>query len=169
MKGVRFLLILGVAGFGLSYLVFRSSFHPLAPNSPAPEAANPVNDLVIGEPIHFQNLTIFPVSSKRPRTSDRFITLDEGLAAGTVEIFERSAAPIADQQPPASNSPGRDPFAPSERATPTPTANRDPFAPENQPTENTDPFSAPNPPVATGDPFAAPRIKLHLLRLRSRA
>src|SRR5439155_15904807 len=46
-------------------------------------------DYVIGEPIRYQNLTVFPVSSPAPKTDDRFITLDEGLKAGTVEIRER--------------------------------------------------------------------------------
>jgi hypothetical protein len=45
-------------------------------------------DYLIGEPIRYQNLTVFPVSSREPRTEDRFITLDEGLKAGTVEIRE---------------------------------------------------------------------------------
>jgi hypothetical protein len=36
-------------------------------------------------------LTIFPVSSKVPKNDDRFITLDEGLAAGTVKIIEVGA------------------------------------------------------------------------------
>src|SRR5207244_6984980 len=88
MKGVRLFLILGIAVVALAYLVF----------SPA-KRANPkipelVNDLVIGEPIVFRNLTIFPVSSKTPRDEDRFITLDEGLSAGTVEILETGAAPL---------------------------------------------------------------------------
>ncbi len=45
-------------------------------------------DYVIGEGLCYENLTIFPVSSPEPRTDDRFITLDEGLKAGTVEIRE---------------------------------------------------------------------------------
>lgn len=47
-----------------------------------------VADYVIGEPVHFQNLTIFPVRSVVAKSDDRFLTLDEGLKAGTVEIRE---------------------------------------------------------------------------------
>jgi hypothetical protein len=47
--------------------------------------------LSIGEPIQHGNLTIFPVVSLTPRTQDRFITLDEGLRTGMVEILEAGA------------------------------------------------------------------------------
>ena len=45
-------------------------------------------DFVIGEPIRHKNLTVFPVVSKTPRNEDRYLTLDEGLKAGTVQITE---------------------------------------------------------------------------------
>ena len=45
-------------------------------------------DWIVGEPLHHANLTIVPLLSTSPRTDDRFITLDEGLKAGTVEILE---------------------------------------------------------------------------------
>ena len=51
-----------------------------------------VEDFVIGEPLRFENLTIFPVSSRVLKADDRFITLDEGLKAGTVEIRELGGA-----------------------------------------------------------------------------
>ncbi len=50
-----------------------------------------VADLEIGRPVTSGNLTIFPVLSRTPRTADRFITLDEGLAAGTIEVVEVGA------------------------------------------------------------------------------
>lgn len=59
------------------------------PAGPAAELA--AGDVVIGEPLQFANLTIFPVSSKEPRNDDRFITLDEGLKTGSVEILEMGA------------------------------------------------------------------------------
>jgi hypothetical protein len=65
----------------------------------------------VGEPIRCKNLQIFPVSSTVPKNEDRFITLDEGLAAGTVEVFEvgadgaRIAAEAASAQPDASQLP----------------------------------------------------------------
>ncbi len=54
-------------------------------------SATTVGDYLLGAPIKHENLTIFPVSSNTPRTDDRFITLDEGLKAGTVEILEIGA------------------------------------------------------------------------------
>jgi len=50
-----------------------------------------LEDFMIGEPIQHQNLTIFPVISRVAKTEDRYITLDEGLKAGTVEIREIAA------------------------------------------------------------------------------
>jgi hypothetical protein len=47
-----------------------------------------LDGLIVGRPHRHANLTIFPVIARESRTQDRFITLDEGLAAGTVEIFE---------------------------------------------------------------------------------
>src|SRR5262249_38844150 len=59
-----------------------------APDEVPPDA---VADYVVIEPIQHQNLTIFPVLSKTPQIEDPFITLDEGLRAGTVEIREVGA------------------------------------------------------------------------------
>ena len=50
-------------------------------------AGTPYGVFFIGEAISHENLTIFPISSKTPKNEDRFITLDEGLAAGTVKII----------------------------------------------------------------------------------
>ncbi len=50
-----------------------------------------LSDVSIGTPSSFSNLTIFPLISKETRTTDRFITLDEGLKSGQVEILEGGA------------------------------------------------------------------------------
>lgn len=144
MRSVH-LLVLVAAVVGVACLVSCSG-------NPKPEAqsnaqpSDPTSDLVIGEPVIYENLAIFPVSTKTPRQSDRFITLDEGLRDGTVEILERGAL-----------APGRqassgDPFA--AQSTPPATDAADPFAaspvspePSSQP-----PVDQPSAP----DPFAAP-------------
>ena len=59
-----------------------------AADKPAENAASP---WIIGEPIRYANLTVFPISSRTPRTQNRFITLDEGLKAGTVTVVELGA------------------------------------------------------------------------------
>ena len=77
---------------GLVVGTWLSSAHGCS-SRPAAEKGggkSPVEDgeLVIGEPLTHKNLTIFLVSSKVDRNNDRFITLDEGLKAGTVKISE---------------------------------------------------------------------------------
>jgi len=54
-------------------------------------SGNQLQSLVVSEPLRYGNLSIFPVSSRVPKNQDRFVTLDEGLKAGTVEIFEVGA------------------------------------------------------------------------------
>jgi hypothetical protein len=56
---------------------------------------------VVGEPIRHRNLTIFPVLSKVEQKADRYITLDEGLRAGTVQVIEVGAASAEHSQTPA--------------------------------------------------------------------
>ena len=51
-------------------------------------AAGQVGDWILGEPIQSANLTVFPLLSREPRSEDRFITLDEGIKQGTIEIVE---------------------------------------------------------------------------------
>jgi hypothetical protein len=48
-------------------------------------------DFIVGAPVRHKNLTIFPVLSKTEQNSDRFITLDEGLHAHSVEVIEIGA------------------------------------------------------------------------------
>jgi len=49
----------------------------------------------LGQPVRHQNLTVFPVLSKAKHDEDRFITLEEGLQAGTVEVVEVGAVRAA--------------------------------------------------------------------------
>jgi hypothetical protein len=56
---------------------------------------------IVGEPIRHKNLTIFPVLSKLEQNADRYITLDEGLRAGTVQVIEVGETPL-NQSPAAS-------------------------------------------------------------------
>lgn len=78
------------------------------------KVADPTADFVIGAPLVYRNLTIFPVSSKTAKNQDRFITLDEALKQGTVQIQEKGAAntgpPAANSQVPVRQSANDDPF-----------------------------------------------------------
>jgi hypothetical protein len=61
-------------------------------NASISSGTNPVETLWrVGEPIVYENLAIFPVTSNSPIGTDDFITLDEGLRAGTVTVTELGA------------------------------------------------------------------------------
>ncbi|GAG99032.1 unnamed protein product, partial [marine sediment metagenome] len=47
--------------------------------------------LMLGEPIEHGALEIVPIVSHQPRADDLYIGLDQGLQAGTVEVFEMGA------------------------------------------------------------------------------
>ncbi|HEV7999066.1 MAG TPA: DUF6569 family protein [Planctomycetaceae bacterium] len=59
---------------------------------------SPDSSYIIGAPIRHKNLTIFPVLSKVEQKVDRYITLDEGLRAGTVQVIEVGSTPAEDSQ-----------------------------------------------------------------------
>ena len=78
-------------------------------------AAGQVGDWILGEPIQQANLTVFPLLSREPRTEDRFITLDEGLKQGTIEVLEVGIA--AQSSPPVASRGSPDPFG--DESSPT--------------------------------------------------
>ncbi|MGD0899888.1 MAG: DUF6569 family protein [Thermoguttaceae bacterium] len=127
---------------------------PAAPRqqSGKPSAAQPdeagIGDFVIGDPVRYKNLIVFPVASKAPRNEDRYLTLDEGLKAGTVQVFEVGAQPGAAGQPaagPVADRPvGSRDQGPSTR-TRAGAAVADPFAPPAVPER---PAPGVNPPAA---------------------
>jgi hypothetical protein len=111
--------------------------------SPTPSAAA---ELSVGEPIRYENLTIFPVTTHTLRDADRFITLDEGLKSGTVEILEAGAVAQAGASPEtAANGPANA----AANAAPNAAANDDPLFAEP-------PVQIPLPPQARQQP-PAPR------------
>src|SRR5262245_36283166 len=145
MRSVHLLLVLGVAVVGVAWLVFSCGPSRHRQISVADsQASDPARALVIGDPVVFQNLTIFPVSSRTPRISDRFITLDEGLRAGTVEIYERGAVAAPDQRQ------DDDPFAvpPASPANTLPGSFAAPATDEQGPRHQG--------PSAANDPFTMP-------------
>jgi hypothetical protein len=121
------------------------------PGAPALDPLDlPVQDFVVGRPIQFRNLTIFPVSTREPRTQDRYITLDEGLAAKTVKVLEMGAEQLAaegvqvnqDGQPPAVSA-APNPFG----AEPQPAQPQ----PDNE-QPGSDDTAPPQPPPGPSDP-----------------
>ncbi len=133
----------------LSFILGVAAIGRAAEPASTPQAS----DFVVGEPIRHGNLTIFPVTARTPRDADRFITLDEGLKAGTVTIFEVGARDNAESE---SDSAVEDLFEKSP-STNEP-AETEPAA------EAEDPFGAAKPdaptqteaPLPDDDPFAEP-------------
>jgi hypothetical protein len=93
----------------------------------APQAKDAgIDDFVIGAPVRYKNLTVFLVSSKAPRNEDRYLTLDEGLKAGKVHVFEVGS------QPTAGSAGGRARQHQNLRPTAQQVANDNPFADDQQ-------------------------------------
>ncbi len=108
-----------------------------------------LDDLVIGTPIRHENLMIFPVSSKVPVNEDLYITLDEGLKAKTIEVYE-VGADIEANPPDAPDA--AEPEEPQQVAdSPDEAAPEDPVA---EPPEPEDPQQIVELPAE--DPFAVP-------------
>jgi hypothetical protein len=89
--------------------------------SPATSGSFALADFVVGDPIRYENLSIFPVVSRVAKTEDRYITLDEGLKAGTVEIRELAATYEGQQSFDAANATKEDGDTPADEQ---PTGNR---------------------------------------------
>ena len=115
MKGVRLFVGLVSAAVAVAYLVFAfapSRRMPAAGDAVAAKAhRGSLGDLIVGEPIVLGNLAIFPVSSPTPLLDDRFITLDEGLKAGKVEIYERGVTIMPEAEAASGTTAPVDPFA----------------------------------------------------------
>jgi hypothetical protein len=91
-----------------------------------------LDGLMIGAPVRHKNLTVFPVLAKGPKNEDKYLTLDEGLKAGTIEVREVGAGAQRELLP---GLPGDDPFSdpPVQRETPAAgAADEDPFAAPTQ-------------------------------------
>jgi ARG/rhodanese/phosphatase superfamily protein len=122
MSRVRSFYALGAALGVIAVLVVATN---LGTKKPPAFAVKP-GDLVIGDPVVYGNLTVFPVSSRAPHMQDRFITLDEGLASGKVEIVENGA--VAQTRPREEGAGGErnaEPWAAGERPA---VVGEDPFA-----------------------------------------
>ncbi len=73
---------------------------PPVPEQPGAKPASEsekagLGEFVIGKPIAFKNISIFPVASKTPRSEDRYMTLEEGLKAESIQVYEVGAEPAA--------------------------------------------------------------------------
>jgi len=59
--------------------------------APAPVPGKPEGDWRLLEPVSYENLSVFPVVSSSSYDTSGFLTLDEGLASGEVQVRERGS------------------------------------------------------------------------------
>ena len=121
------------------------------------EGSDDKDDFLVGEPVAWKNLTIYPVMSKEPKNDDRYITLEEGLKSGKVEVLEVGAQfgdtePAQDIQNPAQDiqNPAPEDSAVQDTEEEDVAAEGDPFGepePEAEPetaNQESDPFGGNN-------------------------
>src|SRR5260221_9295592 len=82
-----------------SVLSFVGQLANVAWSADKSTSALSASDLTVGQPIRHGNLAVFPLISSKPKTEDRFITLDQGLKDGSVKIMELGAPNAAERNP----------------------------------------------------------------------
>jgi hypothetical protein len=150
----RPMLLASILGlFASAYVLSFVQADPPSKSSlpgPASKAASQPGDgnYIIGAPIRHKNLTIFPVLSKTEQNADRYVTLDEGLRAHTVEVIEVGANQDHPQPTFVNQAPGNRRNRASMQGTPSQRSNSGQSLNPNPQTAN-----LPNPPRR---PNAAP-------------
>jgi ARG/rhodanese/phosphatase superfamily protein len=123
--------LVGVAVVAVAIGALRYRANLWAPRPVTEVAAGDSSELIVGEPVRFENLTIFPVTSTVPKDQDRLMTLTEGLKSGLVLISEVGVRPgeaLVNPFGDAANANGADP--PAQTVVTAPAKGDDPFAAE---------------------------------------
>ncbi len=116
---------------------------------------------IVGEPVAWKNLTIYPVMSKEPKNDDCYITLEEGLKSGKVEVLEVGAQ-VEDAEPENDAEPAQDiqnpnPEDSAEHIEPAESAVQDTdeedVAADDNPFGESEPEAEPETANQEGDPF----------------
>jgi hypothetical protein len=81
--------LLGITTLGALAFVWAT------PGSSNAAPANPDGGWRLLDPIHYENISVFPVVSASAEDTSSFLTLDEGLSSGDVLISEQGAAGLA--------------------------------------------------------------------------
>jgi hypothetical protein len=76
---------------GLTSLGTLGSLAFVPADTPAPPPGKPQGEWRLLEPVTYENLSIFPVVSSRSYDTSSFLTLDEGLASGEVQVREQGS------------------------------------------------------------------------------
>lgn len=84
-----------MAGIGIQSTTAKEFEKRSPPGKPAAASRDQaeVGELVVCAPIRYKNLMVFPIASKTLTNEDPYITLDEGLKSGTVQVYEVGAEP----------------------------------------------------------------------------
>src|SRR5258707_8443219 len=81
-----------MGGFlGLSWLGALGALGFVFGGVPAPTPGRPEGEWRLLEPVTYENLSIFPVVSSSSYDTSYFLTLDEGLASGEVQVREQGS------------------------------------------------------------------------------
>jgi len=86
LLGLSSLSALGALGF-----IFSGGTGPLPKSSATPAAGAPSEGWSLLEPITYENLSVFPVVNGSSNDTSEFLTLDEGLASGEVQVREQGS------------------------------------------------------------------------------
>jgi hypothetical protein len=76
---------------GLSSLGALAALGLVYPGSPPPAPGHPGGEWRLLDPVTYEGLTVFPVVSSGSYDTSGFLTLDEGLASGEVQVRERGS------------------------------------------------------------------------------
>jgi hypothetical protein len=80
---------------GLSSLGALAALGLVYPGSPPPAPDKPGGEWRLLEPVTYEGLTVFPVVSSGSYDTSGFLTLDEGLETGEVQVRERGSEGMA--------------------------------------------------------------------------
>ncbi len=88
-------LIRGLLGLGSLGALGTLGFIFSGDSAAAPPAGKPEGEWRLLEPVSYENLRIFPVVSGSSHDTSWFLTLDEGLASGEVQVREQGSEGMA--------------------------------------------------------------------------
>jgi hypothetical protein len=80
---------------GLTSLGTLGSLAFVSADAPAPPPGKPQGEWRLLEPVSYENLSIFPVVAGSSYDTSAFLTLDQGLATGEVQVREQGSAGMA--------------------------------------------------------------------------
>src|SRR5215467_13072004 len=85
------ILTLGGLAFVHPEADFHSNSQPARPGSPPAPQPKPEGDWRILDPVTYENISVFPVVASLGQDTGAFLTLEEGLATGEVQVRERGS------------------------------------------------------------------------------